>query len=179
MDLRLKRLLFYWTTSFIPATVLYCILWVIMPSHYVFGAPFRMFLYHWEHPVAFIAIPCFFYGIIATLLADKFSRQNVKGQILLTFVISILTVILSSPFGGMLWHYYDMKAGYFPSDWVRRLIERGSEWGLEVGWLVVGLSIPYNLIGLIACYFLTKKGCGLFNTPVSAGSPPLAVIAPH
>ncbi|WP_190304370.1 hypothetical protein [Flavobacterium branchiophilum] len=159
-----KRLLFYWVTSFILAIILYYILWTIMPNHYVFGAWYRMFLYHWQHPISFIAIPCFFYGIIATLLADKFSKQKVTKQILLTIGIIILTIILSSPFGGMLWHYYDMKAGHFPQNWIGKMIRLGFEWGLEVGWLIIGLSIPYNIIGSIACYFLTKKGVELFNT---------------
>ena len=102
MNIVTKRLLFYWATSFILATILYYILWTIMPNHYVFGAWYRMFVYHWEHPIAFITIPCFFYGIIATLFADKFSKQNLIRQILLTIAIIILTIVISSPFGGML-----------------------------------------------------------------------------
>ncbi len=159
-----KRLVFYWTSSFILATVLYYILWTIMPNHYVFGALYRMFLYHWEHPIMFIIIPCFFYGIIATLLTDKFSKQKTTGQFFLTLLIILLTVIFSSPFGGMLWHFYDMKAGYFPTNWLSKMISQGFEWGLEIGWLVIGLSIPYNIIGSLTCYFLTKKGCELFKT---------------
>jgi hypothetical protein len=164
MNIIIKRLLFYWTTSFSLATAIYYILWAIMPNNYVFGALIRMFLYHWEHPITFIAIPCFFYGIIATLLADKFSKQNVLRQVLLTIMIIVFTVIVSSPFGGMLWHYYDMKAGYFPTNWVGKMAGLGFEWGLEIGWLVVVLSIPYNIIGSIGCYFLTKKGSELFKT---------------
>jgi len=164
MNIVTKRLLFYWATSFILATILYYILWTIMPNHYVFGAWYRMFVYHWEHPIAFITIPCFFYGIIATLFADKFSKQNLIRQILLTIAIIILTIVISSPFGGMLWHYYDMKAGYFPPNWIGKIINLGFEWGLELGWLVIGLSIPYNIIGSITCFFLTKKGSELFKT---------------
>ena len=159
-----KRLFFYWITSFILATVLYYMLWVIMPNHYVLAALFGMFTYHWEHPIMFIAIPCFFYGIIASLLAGKFSKQNVRRQILMTVLIIILTILLSSPFGGMLWHYYDMKAGYFPPNWFLKMIQLGFAWGLEDGWVIIGLSIPYNIIGSIICYFLTKKGSELFKT---------------
>ncbi len=158
-----KRIIFYWITSFILATILYYLLWAIMPKHFVFGAYYRMFLYHWEHPIMFIIIPCFFYGIIAAILTDKFSKQKALGQIFLTIIIILLTIIFSSPFGGMLWHYYDMIAGYFPANWVSKMICQGCEWGLEFGWLVIGLSIPYNIIGSIACYFLTKKGSELFT----------------
>ena len=163
MKTALKRLVFYWIASFTLAVVCYYFLWTIMPGHYVFGSWFRMFLYHWEHPIQFIAIPCFFYGILATLLADKFSKQRVHRQLLLTLLIVTVTVLVSSPFGGMLWHYYDMKAGYFPSNYIRKMVSLGFEWGLEMGWLIIGLSIPYNLIGLITCFFVTKKGSELFK----------------
>ncbi len=135
-----------------------------MPNHYVFGTWYRMSLYHWEHPIAFIAIPCFFYGIIAPFFANTFLNQSITKQILITILIIILITLLSSPFGGMLWHYYDMKAGYFPSNWTTKIIALGFEWGLEMGWLIIGLSIPYNIIGSIICYFLTKKGSEIFNT---------------
>lgn len=164
MTITTKRLLFYWATSISLATMLYYVLWALMPGNYVFGLLFRMFLYHWEHPVAFIAIPCFFYGIMATLWADKFSKQKVMGRILLTIVIIAATVLVSSPFGGMLWHYYDMKAGYFPTNWLAILVGHGFKWGIEIGWKIVLLSIPYNIIGSIVCYFLTKKGTELFKT---------------
>lgn len=163
MKIRLKRLLFYWGTSFILATILYYILWLIMPYHYVFGALYRMFLYHWQYPIAFIAIPCFFYGIMATLLTNKFSSQSLIVQIFLTLVIIFLTITASLPFGGMLWHYCDMRAGHFPPNWFNTMITLGFDWGLEFGWLVIGLSIPYNIICAIGCYFLTKKGSELFK----------------
>lgn len=135
-----------------------------MPNQYVFGTLYRMFLYHCEYPVAFIAIPCFFYGIIATLFSKKFLNQSIAKQILLTILIIILTVLISSPFGGMLWHYYDMKAGYFPVNWISKMMRIGLEQGFEIGWLIIGLSIPYNILGSISCYFLTKKGSELFKT---------------
>jgi len=105
----------------------------------------------------------FFYGIIATLFTDKFSKQHTTKRILLTIAIILLTTLISSPFGRMLWHYYDMKAGYFPYNWVGKMVSLGFGWGLEVGWVVIGLSILYNIIGSITCYFLTKKESELFN----------------
>ena len=153
-----KRLIFYWTTSFILATAGYYILRFIMPDHYVFGLLYRMFLYHWEHPVMFILIPCFFYGIIATLLSGSFAKQGMTGQILLTILIILVTVLLSSPAGGMLWHYYDMKAGWFPEYWFTKMVKYGTSWGLETGWYIIALSIPYNISGSVICYFLTRKG---------------------
>lgn len=154
----IKRLLFYWTASFVVAALLYFVLRAVMPNNYVFGFLPRMFLYHWEHPLEFIAIPCFFYGIIATYFANKFSRQNIVKNVFLTVVIILLTILVSSPLGGMLWYYYDMKAGFFPENWLERTIKSGFSQGLVFGWLIVSLSIPYNILGAVLCYFITKKG---------------------
>lgn len=164
MGIILKRLLFFWTASFVLATAVYFFLWAIMPLNLVFGVLYRMHPYHWDHPLVFIAVPCFFFGIIATLLADRFSKQNEFGKILLTILTIALTVFLSSPLGGMLWHYYDMQAGFFPSNWMSKMVKAGFLQGLEIGWIIVGLSIPYNIIGAVCCYFLMKKGSKLFIT---------------
>jgi hypothetical protein len=163
MSIRLKQLAFFWITSFVLAVAVYYLLWLIMPHHYVFGALFRMFCYHMDHPLPFIAIPCFFYGIIASLFSTKISQQGFIMQILTTILIIILTVLISSPFGGMLWHYYDMKAGYFPENWFLKMVRLGFEWGLEIGWYIIALSIPYTIIGSIVCFYLTRKGSLLFH----------------
>lgn len=162
-QIQLRRLAFYWISSFVLATAVYYLLWLVTPDNYVFGALYRMFLFHYENPIQFIMIPCFFYGIIATWLANYFSKQRIIGKILLTILIILLTVLLSSPFGGMLWYYYNFKAGYFPADWFSRMIDNGAGEGLLLGWLIVGLSIPYNIIGSIICFFLTRKGANMFT----------------
>lgn len=159
----LKKLLFFWVTSFSIAISCYYLLWLIMPKHYVFGVWYRMFLYHYQHPVQYIFIPCFFYGFIATFYTTKFYLQTTKKQVLTTSLIIILTVILSSPFGGMLWVYHDMQAGYFPVNWFKKILTDGVSTGLSIGWLIILLSIPYNVLGFIVCYFLTKKGSELFK----------------
>lgn len=162
-QVQLRRLAFYWVSSFVLATAVYYFLWFVTADNYVFGALYRMFLFHYENPIQFITIPCFFYGIIATLLANYFSKQRIIGKVLLTILIILLTVIISSPFGGMLWYYYNFKAGYFPADWFSRMIVNGAGEGLLLGWLIVGLSIPYNIIGSIICFFLTWKGSNMFT----------------
>lgn len=163
----INRVFFYWGASFVLAYSLYYVLWLIMPNHHVFGALYRMFLYHWQYPMQYIAIPCFFYGIIATLLAYKFQKSKTIGRIVLTTFIIVLTILISSPFGGMLWHYHDMKAGFFPENWFSKIITKGFKEGLEVGWFVILLSIPYNIGGSIICYFLTKKGAELFKNDLT------------
>lgn len=160
----LKRLVFYWAAGFVLAASLYYLLWLIMPGHYVFGALPRMFIYHWHHPLQYIMIPCFFYGIIATAVSASFYKKEVKGKILMTFQIILLTILLSSPFGGMLYFYHDMQAGYFPENWVSRMIMHGIGSGFQTGWLIIAISVPYNILGSVVCYFLTKKGSELFHT---------------
>lgn len=157
----ITRFLFFWIVSSLLATALYYLLWAVMPEHYVFGGLFRMFVYHRQYPVGFIAIPCFFYAILATIFSGRFLKRPLWKQVLFIGIIIILTVLLSAPFGGMLWHYYDMKAGYFPQNWFARMMKQGFSWGIQVGWLIIVLSIPYNILCSIGCYFLTKKGCEL------------------
>jgi len=158
VKINLQRLLFFWIAGFILALSGYFLLHCLMPDGQIFGALYRMFVYHWKHPVSYIAIPCFFYGIFATALSTYFNKRKLFGKIILTLLILILTILFSSPFGGMLWHYHDMQAGYFPVGWIKKMIVTGSEQGLEIGWVVILLSFPYNLLGAILCFFLSRYG---------------------
>ncbi len=157
-----NRLIFYWISSFIIAYIGYYILWLVMPNHYVFGVSYRMMLYHWEFPLQYIAIVCFFYGIIASIFSEKFKNQKTLGRILICLIIIILSILFSSPFGGMLWFLHDMNAGFFPQNWFSKILYTGSLWGLQMGWYIILLSIPYNVFGSIICYFLTKKGVEIY-----------------
>ena len=161
---RIKSLFFYWISSFLIASSMYYLLLLIMPDQYVFGGTiFKSIFYYRQFPLEYILIPCFFYGIIASLFSNKFKRQGLKNRILIIILILVLTIFISSPFGGMLWFYHDMKAGYFPANWVYKIINRGTSLGIELGWMVILMSVPYNLLGSIVCYFLTKKGAELYH----------------
>ncbi len=59
--------------------------------------------------------------------------------------------------GGVLWEFHDMQAGYFLTG--SRLWNKlaGGAWtGLQIGWLVMAFSIPYNILGLVAGFWITK-----------------------
>ncbi|MBT8254032.1 MAG: hypothetical protein HKN00_12215 [Flavobacteriaceae bacterium] len=159
----IKQLIFFWLFSFGIALPGYYLLSAIMPDGYVFGRFFRMFLYHDSHPVGYIAISCFIYGILATAFSRRMVRANVYSRLAWTSVIVFLTIIGSSPFGGMLWHYHDMQAGFFPDNWVIKMILDGTLKGLQFGWLIIALSIPYTFFGIIICYFLSYKGAILLK----------------
>lgn len=133
-----------------------------MPGHRVFGTWYKMINYHYEHPLAFIAIPCFFYGIIATTIRNGCLTPPLKRQIAVTISMLIVVMFFSSIFGGMLWHYYDMKVGYFPVNWLQKILIQGALNGLKMGWLIILLSFPYNLLSAVTLFFLTKKGNELY-----------------
>ena len=154
---------FYWLASFLLASGGYFVLRAVLPSGAVFGAWYRMLLYHWSHPLAYIAIPCFFYGILATLFTKNFTQKTARTQLGRTAIVIGLTVLLSSPFGGMLWCFHDMQAGYFPANWLWVMLSEGTLQGLALGWLVVLLSVPYSLLGCAVCYFLNKAGASFLQ----------------
>lgn len=123
----------------------------------------RMAAYHYEYPIQFILIPCFFYSLIASSVSDYFLRAKKIKRIFLTIAIVLLTVLISCPFGGMLWHFHDMQAGYFPDNWMNVLFVKAPAMGLQWGFLIIASAVPYNLIGSVVCYFLTLKGANLFK----------------
>ena len=151
-----RRLGFFWLSSFGLATAGYYLLWLLMPGHYVFGGLYRMFMYHEAHPLPYIALCCFVFGLLAACFAPAIARRPWWGRVGGTALLLAATVLLSSPFGGMLWHLHDMQAGYFPHDWVAVLLHEGVPEGLQLGWLVVGLSVPYNVLGAVVGYWLVK-----------------------
>ena len=162
----MKKFLFYFAISSILAVAVFYALWFIVPMNCVFGFPWRMAAYHYDHPIAYILIPCFFYSVIASLVADYFLQAKKLKRILLTVLIVLLTVLLSCPFGGMLWNFHDMQAGYFPNNWKNVLFAKAPMMGLQWGFAIIASAIPYNLIGTVICYFLTLKGGKMFQKNV-------------
>jgi hypothetical protein len=162
----MKKFFFYFITSSTLALAVFYMLWFIVPMNCVFGFPMRMAAYHYDHPVAYILIPCFFYSVLASLVADYFRKAKILKRILLTILIVLMTVLLSCPFGGMLWNFHDMQAGYFPNNWMNVLFVKAPVMGLEWGFLIIASAIPYNLIGTVICYFLTLKGGKMFQKDV-------------
>lgn len=148
---------FFFSRSLLMAVAGYYLLWLMMPDHYVLGSWIRMYTYHWQHPITYILIPCFFYGLIAVFFIRKFQTQSVFKKILWTLLIVVLTIFASSPWGGMLWHYHDMQNGYFPQNWEYLIITKGFTMGFSLGWLIIATAIPYNILGIIIAYFLNQK----------------------
>ena len=163
----LKRMLFFWFSSFALAVAGYYLLWGLLPGHRVFGDWYRMLPYHAAHPLPYIALCCGCYGPLAAAAAATFRRRGTWGRVGVTAVLCVLTVALSAPLGGILWHWHDMQAGYFPPRWGQVLLHQGPRDGLALGWLVVVLSVPYAWLGAVMCYLLTKVGASLFRPTTS------------
>ena len=79
-------------------------------------------------------------------------------------MLLILSVITSTIFvasipGGILWKIHDMQAGFSTTGsrfWSDLLW--GAATGLQTGWLVIALSLPYNVFGVIIGYAVTNFG---------------------
>jgi hypothetical protein len=121
-----------------------------------------MFLYHESHPYEYIFIPCFIYAIIFTCLAPWIKKRKYNFIYIIFFIL--LSVIISSPLGGLLWEYHDMKAGFFPEGKLLtdKLLE-GFTLGISIGWIIIAMSIPYNIFCLIAGYVIIKTGIDRFS----------------
>lgn len=117
---------------------------------------YKSYCYHMIYPLQFMAIPCFVFSALAVLFLNKFNSISLSKQILLTLFIIALTVIISSMPGGMLWHFHDMRAGYFPSNWGWKIVRYGFREGMQIGWLIILLSVPYNIIGAFTAFFIMK-----------------------
>jgi hypothetical protein len=163
LSLFLKRFLFFCLAGFTLAAGAYYVLVLLMPDGRVFGSVFRMYLYHLQFPLQYIFIPCFFYAIIASAFSRWFAKSKLTAQLFIMTIIIVLTILISSPVGGMLWYYHDMDAGHFPESWFSKMVEYGFVDGLGFGWLIIGLSFPYNLVCCILAFFLTRKGSEWFE----------------
>lgn len=144
----------FFLCAFLVTSGMYLLLHALL-SGFVFGALFRMFLYHWEHPYQYISLVCLCYAALAAALAPRVARN---GR--LAILVVLLSPLAASPFGGALWHYHDMLAGFFPPDPWSKLL-RGVGEGLSAGWLILLLSFPYNLfcaaLGVKGTVWLAKK----------------------
>ena len=116
----------------------------------------RRFVYHEQHPMQYIGVVAVCYALVAALWTVCMKRQR-RGVLRILEVLAVILValVLACPLGGMLWHFHDMLAGFFPDFWLRKLVG-GFVDGLIVGPLLVFYSFPYNLMALIVGYFATS-----------------------
>lgn len=155
----LKLFVFLVGCSFLFGAAGYFILWLIMPEGWVFGALYRMFCYHWEHPLQYIALMSLIYSTVATFVILLPDDPVGKWPCVTIPLIMLASIALASPVGGVLWAIHDMQAGYFP-DGIRfwNALIWGALEGISSGWLIILTSVPYNILGVIVGYQVTLRG---------------------
>ncbi|MDR3046939.1 MAG: hypothetical protein LBU51_04900 [Bacteroidales bacterium] len=165
--IKTKQLIFYCVTSFVSGAILY----ILLERTDNFGlAPLGGDIFFtWicgsypnDYPFYYIFIVSVFYALFAALFSNKFAKSNIAGQTGWLSLIILFTILASSPFGGILTYYLDMRRGYFPDTWVYILLTKGIFEGLFSGWIVIAFAFPYNLLCVIGGYFLTKIGSKCF-----------------
>lgn len=154
VKLDIIRFLLALLASFVFAAACYDIL--LFFGFKPYAGLYKMYRYHWLHPYQFMFIPCFVFSALTALFSDKFKKVSVGKQVGLTFLIIFLTILISSPLGGMLWHLHDMLTGYFPKKWLWKIIRYGFREGLQMGWLIIVFSVPYNIIGIFTGFFIIR-----------------------
>lgn len=173
MILAIKLFCFFAVICFSAGSAGYLALRPVLPEGWVFGALYSMYLYHWEYPFQYILLIAVIYGMVATIFAIAL-RKRAKTSRLAVFSIMVLTILAASPLGGILWVIHDMQAGYFTEGArFRNDLAWGALEGVRSGWLVILLSVPYNMLGLVAGYFVTAYGFGLArsNPPPKSSLP--------
>lgn len=153
----------YVTTSFLLLSILYLFLkttklTVYSQQGYVFGSLFRMFLYHEQHSSQYLFLVSLVYACIAAAWSYRIgTTQKGLTRAVSILCVMLLTLVVSSIPGGMLWVVHDVQAGFFPgvSQFLKALWW-GATTGLVLGWMIFLLSIPFNIVCLFAGYWLTN-----------------------
>lgn len=154
-----KLFTFYFVAAFVTGSAGFYSLKLLMPDRDVFGALYRMFLYHENHPLPYIAVVALTYAAVATAAEIRWRHFTGRKRRILIVTIIIVSIIIASIPGGMLWVVHDMMAGFIPS--FERSVNYlfwGALTGLQVGWIIVGASLPYSLFGALAGYIITYQG---------------------
>ena len=116
----------------------------------------HMFEYHEQHPMQYIGVVAVCYALVAALWTVCMKRPcRGVSRMLEVLAVILVALALACPLGGMLWHFHDMQAGFFPNFWLRKLLGGFAD-GLMIGPRLIFYSFPYNLIGVIFGYLATN-----------------------
>ena len=154
----MKKCAFYFITYFVVCfcglgSLYRCV--SLLMGESAFACMPHMFVYHEQHPMQYIGVVAVCYAAVAAIWTARMKRRRIGVlRILEVLAVILVALVLACPLGGMLWHFHDMLAGFFPNFWLRKLLG-GFVDGIEVGPLLIFYSFPYSLIGLIVGYFVT------------------------
>ncbi len=140
-----------------------------MPDGAVFGSWFRMFEYHYQHPYQYIAIVAVAYGLTAAAWARFLGHLTGVKRMVSIVAVMLGALILASVPGGLLWGIHDVQAGFVPpSPVLRRNLMWAATTGLTFSWVIIGLSIPYNILGCVTGYAVTHFGQKILEKRIGA-----------
>jgi H+/Cl- antiporter ClcA len=89
-----------------------------------FAALYRMYEYHNEHPLQYIAIVSVVFGIVGSRWIDRYHQTTNFFRWWTMTVAILLTIVISSPLGGILWQIHDMQHGFIPENYPGKLYLR-------------------------------------------------------
>jgi hypothetical protein len=148
---QLQNFLRLFAISFGSLSVTFAILYYGLKWSYPIAALYRMFAYQNQHPFQYIAIISGVFALVGIYWINYCGKLRGYLRWLTMTVAMLMSVIISSPFGGILWQIHDSKHGFMPDNYLGKIYE-GIRWGFECGWLIVLLSVPMNLVGLTVGY---------------------------
>lgn len=125
---------------------------------HTFGGLYRMYMYHEQHPFQYIAVVSITFGVFSIAWLQVCRHMTGWGRWISILVTILLTILVASVPGGILWKIHDMQAGWFPEGekfW--KDILWGAKEGLRFGWLIVLMSTPYNILGLVTGMFFLHR----------------------
>ncbi|RYD49966.1 MAG: hypothetical protein EOP83_24560 [Verrucomicrobiaceae bacterium] len=163
----LRLFAFLASSAFVLAVCGYFVLWLVIPEDSDIGMMYEIFKYHWSHPFHQIGLVSLCYALIATpviLSPEDPVRRWPKSS---TLIIVILSLVIASPLGGVLWVLHDMRAGHVPEGqafWDH--IEWGARYAVSFSWLAILISFPYNLFGLVLGHLVTRQGYRMTLEPL-------------
>ena len=143
---------------FVLSSVMYLVLHYLLGIRWVFGVRMRMFLYHFQHPFQYIALFCACYTLLVAPVISRWPRLEGWARWAAMLGVLLLCLPLASVAGGVLWKIHDMQAGYFPEGarfWTD--LQWGAFTGLQLGWWVLAMSVPFNGLCLAGFAGMTAK----------------------
>ena len=154
-----KLVLFFFASTQVLASLTYYVLSLIRPDGYVFGVYYRMIMYHKAHPLQYIAVVAVTYALVATPFALMFARLAGWKRSVLIVGIMLFSVWLASFPGGFLYGLHHMRPSSLHQVFYRwRELMGEVRLGGELGVYIIAGSTPFNVIGLILGFFVTRRG---------------------
>lgn len=169
----MKSFWFYTSICWYLASIVYVFLAIVLPWD-VFGALYGMYCYHDLYPFQFIFVAAVIYGPCAALWRRHCGHFSGLKRVISVLGTLLVSVIVSSMLGGLLYAIQDVRAGFVPP--VHTLFNNLTRFmmdGLFVGWLILALSFPFSILGAVVGYIVTEVGDRFLNWINEAGSPDL------